>query len=66
MASMPYIPVHEPAPPSKREGEREADERTAEVARRAGEARQAHKARVRASLDWALDEYASTLAKLAK
>jgi hypothetical protein len=55
MASMSARPVHAEVPPTAERGDVRPDERT-----------DAHKARVRASLEWALVEFDSTLAKLAK
>jgi len=58
MASMPLHPTHEPAPSSTHQGDvrRPNDDQV----------HRSHRERVRASMVWALDEYAPTLAKLAK
>ena len=55
MASTPPRLLHDEVPPTAERGDVRPDERT-----------DAHKARVRASLTWALVEFDSTLAKLAK
>lgn len=61
MGTMSVRPTHESAktPAAPRRGEVRAPQDDEK-------ARRAHKERVRASLGWALDEYADTLAKLAK
>jgi hypothetical protein len=58
MALLPSIPAvgEQSQPVAAREGE----------VRRASEHASSHEKRFRASLAWALDEYASTLAKLAR
>ena len=59
MASTPAHPLPASAPASLREGDVRAAPKD-ELDRRP------HQERVRASMEWALDEYATTLAKLAK
>ncbi len=56
MDSVPNITPSEQAPPS--------DDRRPSAEVRV--AREGHKERIRASLEWALEEFAGTLAKLAK
>ncbi|HWL87104.1 MAG TPA: hypothetical protein VNO21_14970 [Polyangiaceae bacterium] len=58
MASMPVHPSNESAPTSARQDDvrRPSDDQV----------HRSHRERVRASMAWALDEYAPTLAKLAK
>jgi hypothetical protein len=62
MASMPSIPPTEQAPSSPTERELHA----ATVKLEAAGPKAGHKERFRASLSWALVEYADTLEKLAK
>ena len=58
MSSMPAAPLSEPPVSLRRAAEAERID--------AGRPRQSHRERVRASLAWALKEYADTLEKLAK
>jgi hypothetical protein len=58
MASTPSHPLPAIAPASPREGQVRGPKDELD--------RRPHQERVRASMEWALDEYATTLAKLAK